>query len=228
MQKPEYLRYAIKTTLSDLKLDYLDLYLLHWPIRGRPTEFPTNCNALKDSNGNVVIDTSFTLQDTWSEMESLVSEGLVKHIGVSNYTLPLLQELLSFAKIKPAVNQYERHPYLPQPELLAFCKENGILVTAYSPLGLGLSASPCLLTDETIVKIAEKHGCTPAQVLINWQVDSGCSVIPKTSSAKRVKENFARVPLDKEDMEMIEKIETRKRFGDPMDFWGYKLFDDKF
>ncbi|KAI9022069.1 NADP-dependent oxidoreductase domain-containing protein [Hyaloraphidium curvatum] len=228
MQKPEHLRWSLNKTLEDLGIGYLDLYLLHWPMRGMPASFPDNCNALKDADGKLVIDTSFGIKETWAAMESLVDAGLVRHVGVSNFTVPQLQELLGVARIKPAANQVERHPYLPQPDLLRFCRENGIHVTAYSPLGVGMSAVPCLLADPVVAVVAKKHGCTPAQVLINWNVDSGCSVIPKTSSAKRVKENFARIALDERDMADIAAITTRKRYNDPFSWWKVKLFDDDF
>ncbi|KXS20641.1 Aldo/keto reductase [Gonapodya prolifera JEL478] len=225
MQKPERLRYAIEKTLANLQFPYLDLYLIHWPVQNTPIDFPTNCNSKKDADGKAVIDTSFTFKETWAEMEKLVAEGKVKAIGVSNWTLPLLEDLLSYAKIPPAVNQYESHPYLPQPSLLAFCHAHNILPTAYSPLGQGASG---LLTDPAVVAVATAHGCTPAQVLINWGVARGCSVIPRTSSVMRVKDNFVMVELTKDEVETIAKVTTRARYADPFDWWGVDLFGREF
>ncbi|KAJ3330753.1 hypothetical protein HDU93_010105 [Gonapodya sp. JEL0774] len=214
-------REAVEKTLNDLGLEYLDLYLLHWPVCFFPVDPPRTYWAKRDPVNNVAPqDPEYRLEDTWKVMEELYTEGKVRAIGVSNYTVELLEGILKFAKVPPAVNQYEAHPYLTQTELLSFCNANSIHVTAYSPLGAGKSAPPVLLEDATVVSLAHTKGCTPAQLLINWGVARGCSVIPRTSNPKRVLENFVRVELSEADMKLIEeKIIVRKRYIDPIEFW---------
>ncbi|KAJ3414615.1 NAD(P)H-dependent D-xylose reductase (XR) [Chytridiales sp. JEL 0842] len=216
-QHPADVPVACAQTLSDLELDYLDLYLIHWPL-------PAVKNGGKDASGKLALRTDFTLEDTWRAMEKLVDEGKVKSIGVSNFTIKKLKEVLSFARIKPAVNQVELHPYLPQHDLLSFCKANDIMVTAYSPLGSGQEPSP--LKDKLIVELAKKYNKTPAQVLISWGLQRGTQVIPKSSKEERVKENAEHFVLEAEDFEKLNNLykTTSKRFVDPKDFWGHDIF----
>lgn len=152
--------------------------------------------------------------------------GKVKAIGVSNFTIKHLKEVLDEAVIFPSVNQVELHPYLPQPELVKFCQDNGIEVVAYSPLGSG--KHPSLLEDPTIVRISKEIGLTPAQVLISWAYSRGTGVIFKTSNPKRVKENFHTVFLDAEIMRQINDIKERThiRFCDPVNWWKRDCFDN--
>ena len=140
---------AIEKTLKDLKLSYLDLYLVHWPITQDPE---TKVNRIDMEQ----------IKKTWKAMEALVLEGKTKSIGVSNFTVDLLKELLKECKIKPAVNQVELHPYLPQNELLEYCKQNDIVLTAYSPLG-SRPGQESILDDPLVVNIAERNAKTPAQ-----------------------------------------------------------------
>lgn len=205
---------CLKNTLRDLKTDYVDLYLMHWPFAFKEQKGLT---SVKDSNGFPVLD-QVSFEETWRVMESFVDKKLVKHIGVSNFSVEQIKEILSFARIKPSVNQIENHPYLPEPEVVKFCQENDIHVTAYSPLGG--SWKPVLRDDSTVKAAATMLNISPAQLLLNWQVKRGLSVIPKTSNPKRLLENFTRVEIPENVSEMLFSIETRHRYCDPQTFWN--------
>ena len=210
---------ALRNTLNDLNIDCLDLYLIHWPV------------AMSKEGGigeaKMIPLDEMPIIDTWRAMEECVDKGLVKDIGVSNFSKKKLEDLVSKARIKPAVNQVELHPYLQLDELREYCEQEGILLTAYSPLGSG-DRDPAfkrpdekpILEDPTVAKIAEKHGATPAQVLIAWALERGTSVIPKSVSPKRLEENLqsARVQLDAEDMEKISALDKNDRYVDGT-FW---------
>lgn len=209
---------ALRRTLEDLRLEYLDLYLIHWPIVQRPgVTYPRAAADL------IPLDT-IPLAATWAAMEPAVDQGLVRHLGVSNFSAAKLQALHAGAQIiKPSVNQVELHPYLQQRELLAACAALGVLVTAYSPLGsadrpAGLKAAdePVLLQDPEIAAIAAEHRATPAQVLIAWAVQRGTSVIPKSIDPRRMQENLAarELTLGDDAMRRIAALDRRRRYLD--------------
>lgn len=208
---------AIRKTLSDLQLDYLDLYLVHWPVAMKPdVVFPDGPNDF------LPLD-EVPLSETWSGMEDIHAEGLTRHIGVSNFNIDKLDEVMTDARIKPAMNQVEMHPYLPQQKLVDYCHRHDIHLTAYSPLGSGDRASrmkrenePVLFDDQTIKDIAEQHGCTPAQVLISWAVHRGTAVIPKSTNPGRIEQNLASadIQLTEGDMEAIKQIGQDFRYID--------------
>jgi alcohol dehydrogenase (NADP+) len=163
------------------------------------------------------------IADTWAAMEALVDDGLVRHIGVSNFNIPKLEALIADARIPPEMNQIEMHPYLQQPDMLAFAQEQDVHLTAYSPLGSkdrpeGMKADdePILLEDPTIGAIAEQHEVTPAQVLIRWAIQRGTAVIPKSVHAGRIEENLAAadITLSDEDMAKIEDLDRGRRYID--------------
>ena len=229
--RPEHVRPAVERSLRDLQLDYLDLYLVHFPIALKFVPFdhrypPEWFFDPKASSPRMEPD-PVPISETWQAMEELVKAGLVRDIGVSNFGCSLLRDLLSYARLQPAVLQIELHPYLTQEKLLRFCRETGITVTAFSPLGavsylsLGM-AQP----DESVLEtaaardIASRLGRTPAQVALRWGVQRGTAVVPKTVHADRLKENLAIFDFDLSpgDMETLSGLDRGRRFNDPGDF----------
>ena len=214
---PSDVKPALEATLTNLGLDYLDLYLIHWPVLLKKAEDGGSFLPLED----------IPITETWKAMEECVDQGLIKDIGVSNFSVKKLKTLLATARIKPSVNQVERHPYLQNNELLDFCKENGIHLTAYSPLGSNdrpmMSAyhEKPILQDATIANIAEKHQVTSAQVLLQWGLACGTSVIPKSTHEHRLKENLeaaTKFQLDEMDLSTIAAMDKHRRYLDGT-FW---------
>jgi len=226
---------ALEKTLRDLRLDYLDLFLIHWPVHVKP-------GIMHARNAEDYLrPEDIPIAETWQAMEKLVNKGLCRFIGVCNFNKRRLQELLSVAKIPPAMNQIELHPYLQQSAMLEFCKTNGIMLTAYSPLGSGDRPAvlkrpdePVLLSHPTIQAVAEKHGCSPAQVLLAWGLARDTVVIPKSTNPQRLAENLAAadLQLDNDDLTAIGKLDQGYRYvhgsffqspGSPYttrDIWG--------
>lgn len=222
---------ALEKTLNDLRLDYLDLYLIHWPI------------AFKAGVGFAKLREEFyTYQDvplaqTWEAIQDVKALGLTKHIGVSNFNQAKLKEVLELNGEKPEMNQIELHPFLPQQALVDFCRENGVLVTAYSPLGSPDSRAerhkddPTLLDNPAVKKIAEKHQAGVGQILIAWSIARSIAVIPKSINKDRIKDNLkaAELILDQDDLTQLANIGVSHRFVDGSFFTGpqspYKLTD---
>ncbi len=225
---PEHVRPALERTLRDLKLDYLDLYLVHFPISLAfvPFEeryppgwfFDPNAPTPKMQADRVRIS------DTWGAMERLVDAGLVKHVGISNFGVSLIRDLLSYARIRPSVLQVESHPYLVQPKLLRYCQEEKIAFTAFSPLGAGSYVSigmaketDSVLQDPVVREIAKSVGRTAAQVVLRWGVQRGTSLVPKTSRIERLKENISIYDFELSESQMmaISRLDRHQRFNDP-------------
>eukprot|EP01028_Stygiella_incarcerata_P000837 TRINITY_DN1130_c0_g5_i1.p1 TRINITY_DN1130_c0_g5~~TRINITY_DN1130_c0_g5_i1.p1 ORF type:complete len:307 (+),score=87.16 TRINITY_DN1130_c0_g5_i1:498-1418(+) len=203
---PEHVLPACKKTLKDLHLEYLDLYLMHWPIAFRHGEevFPVDADGKAATSG-------VPLEDTWKAMEDLVDMGLVKAIGISNCNIRNVKRIMECARIKPVVNQVEMHPYLPQQELVDFCKKHNIVITAYSPLGTAdfkQPDEPSLLSDDIVVGIAKKYEKSAAQILIRWAVQRDTIVIPKSATPSRIKENLEVFDffISAEDMDLITSL----------------------
>ena len=210
--RPERVEPAFEASLQRLGLAYLDLYLIHTPFAFQPGD---NQDP-RDQNGNVIYDRGVTLLDTWRAMENLVGHGTsdrgkCRAIGLSDITLEDLKPVYDAARIKPAVVQVESHPYLPETELLEFCKQNGIVLLAFAPLGHGMK--PGLLEDPVIVAIAARVGKTPAQVLLAWAVQRGTALLTTPRSAARAKENFDISALPEDAFEEINRIQTRQRLN---------------
>ncbi|OAQ61103.1 glycerol dehydrogenase [Pochonia chlamydosporia 170] len=214
---------GLAQTLKDLQTSYLDLYLIHWPVRLVPNE--TSDLLPVNPDGTRSVDSSWNQQDTWRQMEEVYRSGKVKAIGVSNWSVPYLEHLKKTWTVTPAVNQVELHPYNPQHKLKAWCDSHGILLEAYCPLG---STGAPLLEDEEIAGIAKKNGISPATVLISYQVNRGCIVLPKSVTASRIEQNLKVVELPKEDMDALNAMAAggkQKRVNTPA--WGHDLgFED--
>jgi alcohol dehydrogenase (NADP+) len=206
--RPERVEPAFQASLERLKIDYLDLYLIHTPFAFQPGDEQDP----RDENGNVIYDRGVTLLDTWGAMESLVDHGKCRAIGLSDITLDGLRPIYESARIKPAVVQVESHPYLPETELLEFCKEKGIVLLAFAPLGHGMRPGP--LEDPVVLAIAARVGRTPAQVLLAWAVQRGTALLTTPRTAERARENFDVSALPEDAVEEINRIETRQRLND--------------
>ncbi|PRP89458.1 NADPH-dependent D-xylose reductase [Planoprotostelium fungivorum] len=222
--RPENVQKGLDESLSLLGLDYVDLFLVHWPVPLNPRENPAANLFPTVEDGSRDLDfANVNLKDTWQAMEKMVELGKAKAIGVSNWNVRRLKELLTFAKIKPAVNQVELHPYLAQWDLQKFCEENGVLLTAYSPLG---STTSPLLTEPVITDIAKKTGKSVAQVLVSWAVQRGTVVIPKSVTASRIEENFQDFVLEKADFEAINELSKNKHQRLISPKWGVDVFEE--
>jgi len=205
---PERVEPAFEASLDRLGLDYLDLYLSHTPFAFQPGDDQDP----RDQNGNIFYDRGVTLFETWRAMESLVDQGKCRAIGLSDITLDGLLPIFDSARIKPAVVQVEAHPYLPETELLEFCKQRDVVFLAFAPLGHGLRPGP--LDDPVISAIAARTGKTAAQVLLAWAVQRGTALLTTPKTAARARENFDISAIPDEALEEINRIQTRQRFNE--------------
>jgi alcohol dehydrogenase (NADP+) len=205
--RPERVGPAFEASLGRLGLSYLDLYLIHTPFA-----FQAGDNQdPRDADGNVLYDRGVTLLDTWRAMERLVDGGKCRAIGLSDIGLDEVKAIYEAARIKPAVVQVESHPHLPEWELLEFCKEKGVVLLAFAPLGHGMK--PGLLEDPVISGIAARVGKTAAQVLLAWAVQRGMALLTTPRSAARARENFGISALPAEALDEINRIQTRQRLN---------------
>jgi alcohol dehydrogenase (NADP+) len=212
---PEHVRPAVEETLADLQLDALDLYLIHWPVALEPgTDLP-------ESGDQFIPLDEVPLTETWAAMEELVDEGLVHHVGVSNFSVTKLRSLTAEADRAPEMNQIEMHPYLQQPGMLDYAEETGLHLTAYSPLGsqdrpepMKADDEPVLMDDPTITDIADAHDASPAQVLLSWALHRGTAVIPKSVTPSHIRDNLAAAELSLTDDEMaaINDLDRERRY----------------
>jgi len=205
---------SLDKSLKDLQLDYVDLFLVHWPIGDWDKESQT----FKRPPMHVI----------WKQMEAAVKSGKCKSIGISNFNVQSIVDLLTYAEIKPVCNQVEIHPYLTQEDLIAYCKKNGIEITAYCPLGGNVPGKPQFsvktMIEEPIIKeLAAKYSKTPAQVILNWHLSRGYVVIPKTATQSRIKENFESdtFEMTAEELQKISGLNKNARACDSKNMEGF-------
>jgi D-xylose reductase len=227
----EHVRPAVEHSLRNLGLDYLDLYMIHFPIATKyvpfddryPPEWFFDPNA---AGPRLELD-RVPISETWQAMEELVTAGLVRDIGICNFGCSLLRDLLSYARVQPAVLQVELHPFLTQEKLLRFCLEEGIAVTAFSPLGaqsyfsLGMARpEESVLETQVVRELAQRHGRTAAQIVLRWGVQRGTAVVPKSTRPERLAENLALFDfeLTAAEMQSLSALNRDQRFNDPGDF----------
>ena len=212
---PENVQPALEKTLADLQIESIDLYLIHWPVVLREEVF------FHESAIDLIALDTLPISKTWQTLESMVDNGLCRHIGVSNFSIAKLRKLFETARLMPEMNQIELHPYLQQTAMLEFCSSNSIHITAYAPLGsadrpsrLKVEGEPVLLKDPTISRIAEHHNVTPAQVLISWAIHRQTAVIPKSVNSERLRQNLnaGEVSLTQEDMQEIAGLDRNRRY----------------
>ena len=219
--RKEQVQPALELTLKNLRLDYLDLYLIHWPIALRDdVTFPTNADE--------VVSLKVTpLTETWEGMIGVREMDMAKHIGTSNFSIKKIKELTEVTGIKPENNQVEMHPFLQQNALKTFCDAEGISLTGYAPLGSAdrpanriVAGEPKLFDDEIIRNVAESKGCTVAQTMLAWAVNRGTCTIPKSVNANRLKENLeaADIELSESEMAQIDAVNMNYRYIKG-DFW---------
>jgi diketogulonate reductase-like aldo/keto reductase len=210
--RPERVKPAFEASLSKLQLDYVDLYLIHTPFAFQPgTE-----QDPRDANGNVIYDQEVTLLDTWKAMESLTKEGKCKAIGLSDVNLDQVKEIVAAGSIKPAVVHVESHPYLPEWDLLRYCKKNGIALQAFA--ALGHSSEPRLLEDPVVIEIARRVNKTPAQVLLAWAIQRGTAPLTTSKTPGRIRESFEVSTLPEDAVrEISDGIKSRMRFNAVVD-----------
>ena len=206
--RPERVRPAFEASLEKLQVDYVDLYLIHTPFAFRPGDEQDP----RDASGKVIYDQAVTLLDTWRAMEALVDEGKCKAIGLSDVSLEHVKGIFGAARIKPAVVHVESHPYLPEWELLQYCRNNGIVLQAFA--ALGHSGEPKLLDDPVIAAVARRVNKTSAQVLLAWGIQRGTALLTTSTTPSRIKENFDASTLPENAMrEINEGIKLRVRLN---------------
>ena len=206
--RPERVKPACEASLKKLQLDFVDLYLIHTPFAFQPGDEQDP----RDANGNVIYDQGVTLLDTWRALEGLVSEGKCKAIGLSDVSLIQVQDIVKAARIKPAVVHVESHPYLPEWDLLNYCREQAIVLQAFA--ALGHSSQPNLLEDPVITAIAQRVKKTPAQVLLAWAIQRGTAPLTTSKTPSRILENFDVSAIPEDDVrEISDGIKSRVRFN---------------
>ncbi|KAL4246475.1 NADP-dependent oxidoreductase domain superfamily protein [Abortiporus biennis] len=204
--------WSINESLKRLGLEYVDLWLLHWPHL-------VTFEETKDEFGDMITVDSPTFNETWADMEKVYASGKAKAIGVSNFSIKNLEKLFTTAKVVPVINQVELHPYLVQEDLRAYCKEKGIILTAYAPTGYST-----VLSDPTIQQLATKYNVQPAQIVLAWHVQRGVVAVPKSRQEIHQKQNITLPTLSEDDIKTISALDKGRRLCNPMNergkVWG--------
>lgn len=231
MHEPEDVKYSFEQSLRALGTDYIDLFLVHWPIAAERTD---DYQPKRTAEGTYITKKELTEnpEPTWRAMEELYQSGRARAIGVSNWTIEGLKKLMSFAKVKPTVNQIEIHPFLPNEALVKFCLENGVLPEAYSPLGSQdqvPTTGEKVRTNKTLNEVADRSGHTLAQVLLAWGLRRGYAVLPKSSTPSRIESNFQVPELSNEDFEAVNNVAKGRhtRFVNMKDEFGYNVWPEE-
>lgn len=214
----EGVKKQLAQSLKELQTDYVDLLLIHWPVVFKTGEelFPHN------ADGTVALG-EVPVEETWEAFEELVQEGKVKSIGVSNFTEERIEKLLKTAKIPPAVNQIEYHPYLQQPGLAKYLESKNIVLEAYSPLGNNTYGFPRAIDDKRVIELAEKKGKDAAALIVNWIRSKNHVVLPKSVTPSRIKSNFEVFDLSPEEIKFLDGLDEESRRNDPIE-WGVDIF----
>lgn len=231
LHEPDEVKWSLQNSLDRLKMDYVDLFLVHWPIAAESDE---NRMPKIGADGKYIIKKDLTNnpEPTWRAMEEIYRSGKARAIGVSNWTIAGLKQLLNFAEVKPSVNQIEVHPFLPNTELVEFCFKNGIMPAAYSPLGSQNqvpSTGEKVRTNKTLNEVAEQSGHDLAQVLLAWGLRRGYVVLPKSSTPKRINSNWEVPELSQKDFDAIEEVAKGRhtRFVNMRDTFGYEVWPEE-
>lgn len=237
---PKHVKLALQKTLSDMKLDYLDLYYIHFPIAFKyvpiDVKYPPGFyTGEEDSKNGVLTEENVPYMDTYRALEKCVDDGLIKSIGISNTAGPLVQDVLRGCRIKPAALQIEHHPYLTQEKLVEYCKINDIQIVAYSSFGPQsfvdidqelAKTTPTLFEHQTIKKIADAHKVTTSQIILRWATQRGIAIIPKSSQKERLLTNLQIddiVTLTDAEIKEISDLNQNIRFNDPWDWMNSKF-----
>jgi diketogulonate reductase-like aldo/keto reductase len=231
LHEPEEVHWSFNSSLEKLKMDYVDLFLVHWPIAA---ESDANHMPKLGADGKYIIKKDLTEnpEPTWRAMEEIYKSGKARAIGVSNWTIAGLEKLGKFAEVKPAVNQIEVHPFLPNTELVEYCLKNNVMVAAYSPLGSQNQVPTTgekVRTNPTLNKVADRSGNTLAQVLLAWGLQRGYVVLPKSSTPARIDSNFDIPEISKEDFDAVQGVAKGRhtRFVNMKDTFGYDVWAEE-
>ncbi|RYC59065.1 hypothetical protein CHU98_g7154 [Xylaria longipes] len=231
LHEPEEVKWSFENSLRNFGLDYIDMFIVHWPIAAESNDDHT---PKIGADGKYVIKKDLTEnpEPTWRAMEELLASGKTRSIGVSNWTIAGLKKLLSFAKVKPQVNQVEVHPFLPNGKLIEFCQAHDIVVEAYSPLGSQdqiPTTGEKVRTNKTLNEVADRSGHTLAQVLLAWGLRRGYVVLPKSSTPSRIESNAQIPELSDEDFGAVQQVAEGRhtRFVNMKDTFGYDVWPEE-